>query len=345
VSTSSAVIETVELRTSFEVPGGTVVAVDDVSLSISKGSTVGIVGESGSGKSVLVRSIMGLLTQRNVSRTGTVLYEGRDLTGLKHRAMRRLWGSHLAIVVQDPMTSLNPVLTIERQMTEPIRRLFKVRQAAARERARSILSEVGIPDAATRLREYPHQLSGGMRQRVAIAAALACEPEVLFADEPTTALDVTVQAQILDLLQEEQRSRHMTVVLVTHDLGVAAGRTDEIVVMYAGQVVEQAPTRDLFANMQMPYTAALLESIPRLDTPAHSRLTVIPGRPPNPLEVSVGCRFAPRCSFAADRCREEPPPLRQTGSTTGHWYRCWFPLGGAGPRFANGSKNGAADGG
>jgi peptide/nickel transport system ATP-binding protein len=224
------------------------------------------------------------------------------------------------------MTSLNPVMKIGKQITEPLLLHLKMDRGDARDTAIALLSSVGIPEPTQRLDEYPHQLSGGMRQRVMIAIALACGPKLLFADEPTTALDVTVQAQILNLLQQQQSERHMAMVLVTHDLGVVAGRTDEIAVMYAGKVVEQAPTSVLFSQMKMPYTEALLNSIPKLENPSHTQLDIIGGRPPVLINPPPGCRFAPRCKYAQERCTVEEPPLIE-GDAPGHVYRCWYPVG------------------
>jgi peptide/nickel transport system ATP-binding protein len=301
-------------------------AVDGVDLTLERGRTLGIVGESGSGKTQLARSIMGLLQAKNVRRTGSILYEGREVIDLPPRAMRQVWGSEMSMVFQDPMTSLNPVVKIGRQITESLRYHLDVDKGQARDTAVALLASVGIPEPARRFSEYPHQLSGGMRQRVTIAIALACGPKLLFADEPTTALDVTVQAQILNLLQAQQRERHMAMVLVTHDLGVVAGRTDEIAVMYGGKVVERAPTKVLFSEMRHPYTQALLESIPKISNPSHTRLQAIAGRPPNLVSPPTGCNFAPRCRYAQDHCVTEEPPLMPSG-TPGHEYRCWFPVG------------------
>jgi oligopeptide/dipeptide ABC transporter ATP-binding protein len=322
---SRRLLEVVDLRTRFRTERGQVRAVDGVSFSLDRGRTLGIVGESGSGKTVLARSIMGLLPKRNVVREGEIYYEGRDLLSLGRKALRDLWGAEMAMIFQDPMTSLNPVLRIRTQITEGMRLHLRMDRKTADANALALMRSVGIPEPEARLKQYPHELSGGMRQRMMIAIALSCGPKLLFADEPTTALDVTVQAQILNLLQDQQRERDMAMILVTHDLGVVAGRTDEIVVMYAGQVVERAPTAKLFANVRMPYTEALLGSIPVLDAPAHTRLRAIPGRPPDLVNPPQGCRFAPRCPYVQDRCRAEEPPLVE--SEPGHLYRCWFPVG------------------
>ena len=322
-----------DFRTHFDTPGGLVRAVDGVTLSLERGKTLGVVGESGSGKTVLARSLMGLLTSRNVVRSGSATYNGQQLVGASNSQLRALWGTEIAMVFQDPMTSLNPVMKIGRQITEGLRYHLHLPKDEASEQALQLLTSVGIPDPKRRLSQYPHELSGGMRQRVTIAISLACGPKLLFADEPTTALDVTVQAQILNLLQEQQRDRHMAMVLVTHDLGVVAGRTDEIAVMYAGQIVEMAPTRTLFANVRMPYTEALLKSIPKLEDPSHTRLQIIGGRPPDLINPPNGCRFAPRCPYAQPKCHTEPPPLVEA-ETPGHLFRCWFPVGTAAGRDA-----------
>ncbi|HVN52165.1 MAG TPA: ABC transporter ATP-binding protein [Acidimicrobiales bacterium] len=319
-------LKVVDLKTHFKTERGAVRAVDGVSLELERGRTLGVVGESGSGKTILSRSIMGLLPRKNVIREGHVYYEGNDIVGYSQDQMRDVWGSEMAMVFQDPMTSLNPVMKIERQITESLVLHLKMDKSEASATALSLLQSVGIPEPEQRLGEYPHQLSGGMRQRVTIAIALACGPKILFADEPTTALDVTVQAQILNLLARQQSERHMAMILVTHDLGVVAGRTDDIAVMYAGKIVEQAPTPTLFANMKMPYTEALVRSIPKLDNPSHTPLEIIPGRPPDLVNPPRGCNFAPRCKYAQAKCLEEEPPLAPA-ETPGHLYRCWFPVG------------------
>ncbi len=323
---TSELLKVVDLKTHFRTERGTVRAVDGVSLTLAQGHTLGVVGESGSGKTILSRSIMGLLPSRNVVREGHVYYEGNDIIGHTQNEMRSVWGSEMAMVFQDPMTSLNPVMKIGRQITESLVHHLSMDKNEAIETALVLLQSVGIPEPKQRLEEYPHQLSGGMRQRVTIAIALACGPKILFADEPTTALDVTIQAQILNLLQKQQTERHMAMILVTHDLGVVAGRTDDIAVMYAGKVVEQAPTSVLFDKMKMPYTEALISSIPKLDNPSHTRLEIISGRPPNLVSPPTGCHFSPRCKYVQDKCRTDEPPL-VPAETPGHFYRCWFPVG------------------
>jgi peptide/nickel transport system ATP-binding protein len=319
-------LKVVDLKTHFRTERGTVRAVDGVSLTLDRGRTLGVVGESGSGKTILSRSIMGLLPKKNVIREGHVFYEGNDIIGYTQDQMRSVWGAEMSMVFQDPMTSLNPVMRIGKQITESLVYHLDMDKGEANETALALLTSVGIPEPAQRLTEYPHQLSGGMRQRVTIAIALACGPKLLFADEPTTALDVTVQAQILNLLEEQQRDRHMAMILVTHDLGVVAGRTDEIAVMYGGKIVERAPTAVLFSEMRMPYTEALVNSIPKLEHHSHTRLDSIPGRPPDLVNPPKGCNFAPRCRYAQPRCIEEEPPLVEA-ETKGHFYRCWFPVG------------------
>lgn len=319
-------LQVTDLATSFRTERGTVHAVDGVSFTLDRGRTLGVVGESGSGKTVLSRSVMGLLPRRNVVRRGEVRYEGVEISGYDQKQMSRVWGAEMSMIFQDPMTSLNPVLRIGTQITESLRHHLGVDKDEATQTALALLASVGIPEPAQRLREYPHQLSGGMRQRVTIAIALACGPKVLFADEPTTALDVTVQSQILDLLETQQRERHMAMILVSHDLGVVATRTDEIMVMYGGRVVEHTTTERLFSEYRMPYTEALLRSIPRVSQPSHTRLEAIPGRPPNLLTPPPGCKFAPRCRYVQAQCVEQEPPLQSDPAGT-HAYRCWFPVG------------------
>jgi oligopeptide/dipeptide ABC transporter ATP-binding protein len=304
-------------------------AVDGVSLTVRRGEAVGIVGESGSGKTVLARSVMGLLTGPEVIRNGSVRLDGDELVGRPDKELRELWGTAMSMIFQDPAGSLNPLMRIGEQIAEGLRVHLGVARSEAETTAARLLTDVRIPDAGRRLRQYPHELSGGMRQRVMIAIALACGPKLLFADEPTTALDVTVQAQILALIGEQRRERNMGVVLVTHDLGVVAGHTDHIVVMYAGRVVERAPTATLFADVKMPYTEALLQSIPTMEAPPHTRQRTIPGRPPDPIDPQPGCPFAPRCAYARERCHGEAPPL-VAAATPDHEYACWYPVGSVG---------------
>lgn len=317
-----------DLKTHFETPNGLVKAVDGVSLSVERGKTLGVVGESGSGKTVLSRSIMRLNTASNVITHGSVTYDGEDLLAKSPKQMRDIWGVEMAMVFQDPMTSLNPVVRVGRQMTEHLRHHLGVNKADARETAIELLRSVRIPEPEARIDNFPHEMSGGMRQRVCIAIALACGPKMLFADEPTTALDVTVQHQILNLLGQQQKDRFMTMIMVTHDLGVVAGRTDEIAVMYAGKIAEKAPTKQLFADMRHPYTESLLRSIPKVENPKHTRLSAISGRPPDLINPPSGCAFSPRCPYAQPKCFEEAPPLTAT-PTPGHQYACWFPVGSA----------------
>ena len=313
------------VKTYFKTPRGLVRAVDGVSLTLERGKTLGVVGESGCGKSVLSRSIMGLLPS-NAQRDGSIKFEGREIGLAGTDVMRSYWGTQMSMIFQDPMTSLNPVMKIGKQITEPLRYHLDVSRDYADDTALALLQSVGIPEAERRLSEYPHQLSGGMRQRVMIAIALACGPKLLFADEPTTALDVTVQAQILDLLQKQQSERFMAMVLVTHDLGVVAGRAETTAVMYAGRIVEYAPTRQIFSTTRHPYTEALLKSIPKLNQPSHTRLEAITGRPPDLVDPPVGCKFAPRCPYAQSRCLEEEPELSDANSA-GHSFRCFYPVG------------------
>ena len=303
---------------------GNLRAVDKVDLSLPAGRTLGIVGESGCGKTMLSRAILQLLPKK-ARLSGRVMFDGQDLTHCSQETLRKLRARSLAVVFQDPMTSLNPVLTIGTQLMETLQEHLELDVSAARRRSVELLAAVGIPAPDQRLTQYPHQLSGGMRQRVAIAIALSCEPKLLIADEPTTALDVTIQAQILDLLAREQKRRHMAMIIITHDLGVVAGRTDEVAVMYAGRVVEQAPTQALFKQMHMPYTEALLAAIPKLETAPHTPLPAISGRPPDPTRPMKGCSFSPRCRYAAGRCETEKPPLAAAESSD-HRYACFHPI-------------------
>lgn len=314
------------LRVELPTRQGSVRAVDNVSLALQKGRTLGLVGESGCGKSMLARAIMGLLpANASVSREASMEFDGRDLTRMNHKQLREIVGRHIGLVFQDPMTSLNPVMPIGRQVAEGIRFHLGATGKDAMNQAIALLDRVGIPIADRRAKQYPHQLSGGLRQRVAIAIALACKPKLLIADEPTTALDVTVQAEILNLLSDLQRERQMTMILITHDLGVVARWTQETAVMYAGQIVEHAATSALFKHMYMPYTRALMNAVPRLSNPPHTRLEVIDGRPPDLIAISPGCRFAPRCWKARPPCGQREPELKQMDGSK-HRFKCWYPL-------------------
>src|SRR6266480_3576537 len=324
-----ALLEVENLQTHFRTPEGVNRAVDGVSFTVEAGETVAIVGESGCGKSVTANSIMRLVPQPPGSIAGAIRFEGRDLLKLSEPAMRKIRGDDISMVFQEPMTSLNPVLTIGRQIAEPLRLHQGLTRNQVEQRVVEMLSVVGIAEPRRRAREYPHQLSGGMRQRVVIAIALACRPKLLIADEATTALDVTTQAQIMELLLDLQQELGSALVMISHDLGLAASYTDEINVMYAGGIVEQATTRQLFASVRMPYTKALLEAVPRLERPPHSPLPVIGGMPPDTGALLPGCPFAPRCPSAADRCRREAPPLLE--QEPGHRWACWFPCGNGGP--------------
>ncbi|CAB4643962.1 MAG: ATP-binding cassette domain-containing protein [Actinobacteria bacterium] len=322
----SELFEIDNLQITFDTKRGPLQAVRGVSLSIRKGESVGIVGESGSGKTVMSRAAMGLLRGRKVQRTGSVKIEGEELLTLSNEQIRNFWGLRIAMIFQDPMTALNPVRKVGSQFAESLVKRMNMSKDEAAKRTLELLALVNMPEPEKAVQKYPHQLSGGMRQRVMIAMAIACDPELLFADEPTTALDVTVQAQVLELLSELRERLGMAMVIVTHDLGVVAGHTDKIAVMYGGEIVEMASTPDLFANTKMPYTEALMESIPRLDRKRGDRLPTIPGSPPDPIAARTGCGFAPRCRYATDKCRTEHPELTDAGN--GHMYRCFFPIGG-----------------
>jgi oligopeptide/dipeptide ABC transporter ATP-binding protein len=304
--------------------GGDVHAVAGLSYEVSAGQTLAIIGESGSGKTVSSRAIMGLLPETaNVS--GSVRLDGTELLGLSDAEMQRHRGADVAMIFQDPARSLNPTMRIGAQITEAIHSHAELDKADARERALELLALVRLPAAEQRFQEYPHQLSGGMRQRVMIAIALASEPRLLIADEATTALDVTTQAQIMQLLVELQEKLGMALVMISHDLGLAASFADEVIVMYAGRAVEQAPTRELFRSVRMPYTKALLDAIPRLERPPHELLPVVPGRPPDLSSLGQGCPFAPRCPNVQDDCREAAPPLAE--HEPAHRYACYHPVG------------------
>jgi oligopeptide transport system ATP-binding protein len=322
-----ALLEVSGLKTHFFTREGVVQAVDGVSFEVEKRRTLGIVGESGCGKSVTALSIMGLIPKppaRIVE--GSVLFDGRELTKLSERQLEDVRGRQVAMIFQDPMTSLNPTFKIGTQITETLRRHFDMSKEASRKRAVELLEEVGIPGAAGRLDDYPHQYSGGMRQRVMIAIALSCNPALLIADEPTTALDVTIQAQILDLLERLREEHDMAMIIITHDMGVVAEAADDVAVMYAGQIVEQASVLDLFENPEHPYTEALLGALPQLEGEGirEGRLTAIPGRPPDLVDPPEGCRFALRCPYRElDSCASEPQELREV--RPGHLVRSAHP--------------------
>jgi oligopeptide/dipeptide ABC transporter ATP-binding protein len=303
--------------------GGDLRLVDDVSFELERGTTLGIVGESGSGKTMLVRSIMGIGPSAT-SVSGSVLLNGTDLLGMPAKQRRRRLGREIAMVFQNPQTSLNPFVTVGRQIAEGLRAHLGLNRHDAKARSIALLRDVGIPEPEQRFTQYPHQLSGGMRQRVVIAAALAADPDVLIADEATTALDVTVQKQILVLLRQIQEARNMAVVMISHDLGVVSGRTDDLIVLYGGQVAEAGPTRDVFRSPAHRYTEALMQAMPSLDSDPHGTFATIKGAPPQPATEFVGCRFAPRCAFATDACRQTAPTWRDD-PTRRHAHRCFHP--------------------
>jgi oligopeptide transport system ATP-binding protein len=316
-------LEVQDLKLYFKVKAGHVHAVNGVSFSVKPGEKVGVVGESGCGKSVTALSIMRLIPQPPGEYAGgSVLFEDQDLLALSENQMRKIRGGKIGMIFQDPMTCLNPTMTVGEQISEGLRIHLKLSKDEALKRAISLLEQVGIPDATRRINSYPHQFSGGMRQRVMIAIALACNPKLLIADEPTTALDVTVQAQILELISGVCNEFGTAVILITHDLGVVAGMTDRVVVMYAGKVVETAPTDELFANPRHPYTLGLLESVPRLDEQRQSTLKTIEGAPPDLVNPPTGCPFMPRCAFARAICRTMPP-LDPLPGNTAHRKACW----------------------
>jgi peptide/nickel transport system ATP-binding protein len=304
--TAETLLEVRDLKVSFRTEDGLIQAVDGVSLSLSEGETLGIVGESGSGKSVTMMSVMRLINDPNARFEGEVIYKGRDLMKLAKDQMREIRGSGIAMIFQDPMTSLNPVYRIGWQIAEQIQAHEPISKQAAHARAVELLTAVGIPHAAQRVNDYPHQFSGGMRQRVMIAMAVSCNPDILIADEPTTALDVTIQAQILSLIRKLRNDFGTAVVLITHDMGVVADLADRIAVMYAGRIVEQGDRRDVFYDAQHPYTWGLLGSIARLDRPKPRRLSTIPGLPPSLLRLPEGCAFGPRCAHRFNLCDERP---------------------------------------
>ena len=313
-------LEVRNLKVSFRSEDGTVKAVDGVSLTLAEGETLGIVGESGSGKSVTMMSVMRLITDPNARFEGEVIYKGRNLMALTQDQIRGIRGAGIAMIFQDPMTSLNPVYRVGWQIAEQIRAHENITSQAARGRAIDLLKSVGIPHASERVDDYPHQFSGGMRQRVMIAMALSCSPDIVIADEPTTALDVTIQAQILSLIKKLRDDFGSAVVLITHDMGVVAEMADRVAVMYAGRIVEEGSRRDVFYQPQHPYTWGLLGSIARLDRPKPKRLATIPGLPPSLLNLASGCAFRARCAHRFERCAETPPLLDRLGN--GHLDAC-----------------------
>ena len=319
------VLEIENLHTNIKLRQGTVHPVDGVSLHVEPGETLGIVGESGCGKTMTALSIMGLLPVGGSIAEGKIFLDGRQISGLSEEQMRSVRGNEIGMIFQDPLTSLNPTMTVGKQISEAVLLHREVSKQQAMERAAEVLDLVGMPKPKERLNEYPHQFSGGMRQRVMIAMALACEPKLLIADEPTTALDVTIQKQILELIDDLRLRLQMSVVLVTHDLGVIAGRANRVAVMYAGKIVETTNTATLFANPRHPYTEALFHALPDKAAETGERLYSIPGAPPDLMHPPKGCRFAPRCRYAADRCRAEEPGL--LGETPDHRYACFFPVG------------------
>jgi oligopeptide transport system ATP-binding protein len=320
-------LEVKNLKTWFYTPDGIVKAVNGVSYTLDEGEALGLVGESGCGKSVSALSLMRLIpTPPGRIVEGEVLFDGRDLLKLDDEGIRRIRGNDIAMIFQDPMTSLNPVLTIGRQIGEALELHKGMDRSASRKRTIELLELVGIPAARNRVDDYPHQFSGGMRQRVMIAMALSCDPKLLIADEPTTALDVTIQAQILELIKRLRQELNMAVILITHDLGVVAGVTDRINVMYAGYIVESAPAEELFANPRMPYTLGLLRSVPRIDEPRKEKLIPIEGLPPDLVDAPQGCPFVPRCAYKVDRCVEENPSLEPVNRE--HTIACWVDVTG-----------------
>lgn len=320
-----ALLEIKDLHTFFDTKRGTVKAVNGVSYSVDSGKTLGVVGESGSGKSVSAMSILRLLDNNGRVDSGEIIFDGKNIKDCTMKEMYKIRGNDISVIFQEPMTSLNPVFTIERQLSEPFMIHQGMKKKEAKAKVIEMLSAVKIPNPESVAKQYPHQLSGGMRQRVMIAIALACEPKLLIADEPTTALDVTIQAQILKLMNELKNKKGTSILFITHDLGVINEMADDVAVMYCGQVVEMAPARKIFMAQKYshPYTEGLMESIPRLDTPAGVRLEAIPGAVPHPLDLPKGCKFAPRCKYATDKCREEEPTL--VSIEDNHQIRCFYP--------------------
>ena len=322
-----SLLEVKDLKTYFHTRRGIIKAVNGVSYSVDAGRTLGIVGESGSGKSVSAMSILNLVDSNGWIEGGEILFDGTDMTKLSRTEMYKMLGNAISVIFQEPMTSLNPVFTIERQVSEPFIIHQGMSKKEAAKKAVEMLADVKIPNPENVAKQYPHQLSGGMRQRVMIAMALACRPKILIADEPTTALDVTIQAQILRLMNNLKKEKGTAILFITHDLGVINQMADDVAVMYCGQVVEMSPARTIFdqsiSPFLHPYTEGLLRSIPRLDTEVHTRLEVIPGSVPHPAELPVGCKFAPRCKYATEKCRTEEPQLVQVSEN--QQVRCFYP--------------------
>ena len=320
-----ALLELRDLRTFFRSKRGTVKAVNGVSYSVDAGKVLGVVGESGSGKSVSAMSILRLLDNNGYIDGGEIYFEGRELTKLPMSEMYKIRGNEISVIFQEPMTSLNPVFTVERQLSEPLRIHQGMSKAEAKKQAVTLLSDVKIPNPEVVAKQYPHQLSGGMRQRVMIAMALACRPKLLIADEPTTALDVTIQAQILKLMNELKQQTGSSILFITHDLGVIHEMADEVAVMYCGQIVEKADAYTIFHKgvHSHPYTEGLMTSIPRLNTPKGKRLEAIPGAVPNPLYLPQGCKFAPRCKYCTEKCKQAEPELVEVAPN--HLVRCFYP--------------------
>mgnify|MGYP000203026321 FL=1 len=319
-------LEVIDLHTYFTTKRGVVKAVNNASYSVRPGETLGIVGESGSGKSVSAMSILRLLDGNGYIAGGQIIFDGKDLTKISNEEMYKIRGNDISVIFQEPMTSLNPVFTIEKQLSEVFIVHQNMDKKTAAEKSVEMLASVKIPNPHIVAKQYPHQLSGGMRQRVMIAMALACQPKLLIADEPTTALDVTIQAQILRLMNDLKKERETSIIFITHDLGVINQMADYVAVMYCGQVVERVPARVIFApetKFSHPYTEGLLMSIPRLDTPANQRLDAIPGSVPHPLDLPKGCKFAPRCKYATEKCLCEEPPM--TRISDNQEIRCFYP--------------------
>jgi oligopeptide transport system ATP-binding protein len=322
-STGQPLLEVKNLKTQFFTQDGVVKAVDDVSFYVMPGETLGVVGESGSGKSMTGLSLMRLIPNPpGKIVNGEILFNGSDIRKMSEEQVRSIRGNDIAMIFQDPMTSLNPVLTINRQISESLQLHMGMNKSQARARAVELLELVGIPNATERVDQYPHQFSGGMRQRVMIAMALSCDPKLLIADEPTTALDVTIQAQILDLMRNLQSETGAGVLLITHSMGVVAGMADRVQVMYAGHIIETADTGEMFANPRHPYTVGLMQSIPRLDASRREKLRPIRGMPPDLIDLPDMCPFTPRCNYASEKCEQKNPPLMEV--KPGHYSACWF---------------------